>query len=73
MSFQTEKIRLAKQLLATEDPKIIAAIKKLFKQEKTADFWDELSIKQKEEIEKALIEIKNDEVTDYDSFMEKYR
>ncbi|WP_121667561.1 hypothetical protein [Mesonia aquimarina] len=73
MNIQAEKIHLAKLLLETENPKIIESIKKIFKKDKTADFWDDLPVEQKEEIDKALLEIKNGEVTDYESFMEKHR
>ncbi len=73
MNIQAEKIELIKMLLDTENPKIIESIKKIFKMEKSADFWDELSIEQRKEIEKASLEIKNGEVTDYDSFMKKHR
>lgn len=73
MDIQAEKIKLVKMLLDTESPKIIESIKKIFKKEKTSDFWDDLSIEQRKEIEKASLEIKNGEVTDYDTFMQKHR
>jgi hypothetical protein len=73
MNIQAEKIELVKMLLDTENPKIIESIKKIFKKEKSSDFWDELSIEQRKEIEKASLEIKNGEVTDFDSFMKKHR
>ena len=60
-------------LLDTENPKIIESIKKIFQKEKTSDFWDDLSIEQRKEIEKASLEIKNGEVMDYDTFMQKHR
>ncbi|MGV8947246.1 MAG: hypothetical protein ACOH1N_12510 [Lutibacter sp.] len=73
MNIQAEKIQLAKMLLDTENPKIIESIKNIFKKEKTMDFWTELSLEQKNEIEKASIEIENGEITDYESFMKKHR
>ena len=36
------------------------------------DFWDELSLEQKAEIDKASLEIKNGEVSDYDLFIKKH-
>tara|TARA_R110001592_G_scaffold148471_3_gene373319 strand:+ start:700 stop:918 length:219 start_codon:yes stop_codon:yes gene_type:complete len=72
MDIQAEKIRLVKMLLDTENPKIIESIKKIFKKE-AADFQDDLSIEQRKEIEKASLEIKNGEVMDYDTFMQKHR
>ena len=73
MNIQAEKIALAKMLLETDDPKIIESIKEIFKKEQTPDFWDSLSVEQRKEIEKASLEIKNGEVTDYDTFMQKHR
>lgn len=73
MNIQAEKIELIKMLLDTENPKIIESIKKIFKKESTSDFWDDLSIEERREIEKASLEIKNEEVTDYDTFMQKHR
>lgn len=60
-------------LLQTENPKIIESIKKIFKEEKVHDFWSKLSLEQKEEIEKASVEIKNGEVSDYESFIQNHR
>lgn len=73
MDIQAEKIHLAKLLLETENPKIIESIKKIFKKNKIGDFWDDLSPDEKEEIDKASLEIKNEEVTDYELFMAKHR
>ncbi len=73
MNIQAEKIELVKMLLDTENPKIIESIKKIFKKAKTTDFWDDLSVDQQKEIEKASIEIENGEIRDYESFMQKHR
>ena len=73
MDIQAEKIALAKMLLETQNPKIIASIKKIFSKEKMHDFWDNLSAEQKQEIENASLEIANEEVIEYDLFMQKYR
>lgn len=73
MNIQAEKIALAKMLLETENPRIIASIKKIFSKESKSDFWNDLSVEQKEEIQKASLEIDNDEFIDYDLFMQNYR
>lgn len=73
MNIQAEKIELIKMLLDTDNPKIIESIKRIFKKEKAADFWDDLSLEQQKEIEKAFEEIKNGELQDYESFMQKHR
>lgn len=73
MNIQAEKIELVKMLLDTENPRIIESIKKIFKREKMYDFWDDLSPQQQEEIERASQEIKEGEVTDYESFIQKHK
>lgn len=73
MNIQTEKIRLAKLILDTENPKIIEAVIKIFKKEITADFWDDLSLEQRAEIDKASEEIKKGDFIDYDDFIQKHR
>lgn len=73
MNIQAEKIALAKMLLETENPRIIASIKKIFSKENTSDFWNDLSAEQKEEIQKASLETDSDEVIDYVLFMQNYR
>ncbi|MEY5042569.1 MAG: hypothetical protein RLZZ414_2133 [Bacteroidota bacterium] len=72
MNIQAEKIELVKMLLETDNPKIIESIKKIFKKQKSIDFWDDLSVNQQKEIENAIKEIENGEVTDYDSLIKKH-
>ena len=73
MNIQEEKIHIAKLLLETEDQNTINSIKEIFSKNEIVDFWDELSVEQKNEIENASIEIQKGEVTDYDSFIQKHR
>lgn len=73
MDLQAEKIELAKLLLSTDNPKIINAIKRIFKKEGTKDFWDELTPAQQTEIKQGLEEIEKGKVTDYNSFIAKYK
>ena len=73
MDIQAEKIQLAKLLLATDNPEILASIKMIFKKDKADDFWNELSLQQQNEIDTALLEIKNGEFSDYDLFMQNHR
>lgn len=73
MSIESEKIYLAKLLLATESLENIDSVKEIFKKNKTADFWDKLSLEQKEEVERAFVEIQNGEISEYESFMKKMR
>lgn len=73
MNIQTEKIELVKMLLNTNDPKIIQSIKQIFKNQRAADFWDELTTEQQAEINQGISEIENGDVVDFDSFMVKHR
>jgi hypothetical protein len=73
MNIQAEKIELTKLLLNTDNPSIIQSIKDIFKKANTSDFWDTLSLEQKEEIKEASLEIENGNTTDYEKFMSKHR
>ncbi|WP_010182333.1 hypothetical protein [Aquimarina agarilytica] len=73
MDMQAEKIELTKLLLSTDNPNILNSIREIFKLNRTDDFWDELSIEEKEEIERGTEDIKNGEFQSYDSFMSSHR
>ncbi|KAA9324936.1 hypothetical protein [Adhaeribacter soli] len=73
MNIQTEKLELMKLLLNTENPKVIQAIKRVFQKEKAADFWNELTVEQQQEIQEATAEINRGDTTNYESFMVKHR
>jgi hypothetical protein len=71
MDIQLEKIELMKLLLDTENPSIIKSIKKVFQKEKK-DWWDDLSIEQKEVLEKSLDQADKGEYSDYKEFITPY-
>ncbi len=73
MDIQAEKIELTKLLLSTDNPNILSSIREIFKLNKTDDFWDELNIKEKEEIKRGTEEIQNGDFLSYDSFMSSHR
>jgi len=73
MDIQAEKIELMKLLLNTNNPSIIESVKQILKKEKSSDFWDELDTEQKQEIEKAELEIKVGETKNYESFISSHR
>ena len=72
MDFQTTKIKLVKEILDIETPELIEKIISLLKKEKK-DFWDDLTPSQQEEIDKADLEIINEETIDYETFMASHR
>lgn len=72
MDFQTTKIELIKEILEIETPELIEKVSTFLKREKK-DFWDNLTTYQQEEINKADLEILNEETSDYDTFMSSHR
>lgn len=73
MNIQAEKLKIMKQVLETDNPRILSSIQKIFERELEDDFWNYLSQSQKEEIKTGLREIENGEIVDYEDFMKKYR
>jgi len=73
MNIQAEKIELMKMILETDNPSILNSIKRILKIEKKKDFWETLPADQKEEILKAIEEIENGEIVDYEDFIKKYK
>ena len=71
MNIQSEKISLVQLLLQTEDIKIIEKVKAIFKNDKN-DWWDELSVEQKFEIEAGIKDADEGKVVSFEVFMEKY-
>ena len=68
MDIQFEKIQLMKLLLETEDVSIIESIKQVFQKSKK-DWWEELSEKQQEAIEKGFEEIDRGESYSFEEVM----
>jgi len=56
MDIQTTKIELVKAILAIDDVEFIQKIKDFLNTEKS-DFWEELTLKEKEEIEKGITQL----------------
>ena len=71
MDIQLEKKELMKLLAETDNPSIINDIKKVFQREKK-DWWDELSVEQKEAIEEGLDDIKNGRVVSYEEMKKQF-
>jgi hypothetical protein len=73
MDIQAEKIELAKLLLSTDNPRIVQAVKLIFKKNQKGDFWDDLTPEEKAEIEQGITELEQGKKTDYETFMAKHR
>ena len=72
MDIQTSKIQLVKEILDIDTPELIEKVVNLLKKEKR-DFWNDLSPYQQEEINKADLEILNEETFDYETFIASHR
>lgn len=73
MNIQTEKLELLKMILETDNPRILESIRRIFVENATPDFWENLSIEQKNEISTGIKEIENGDIVDYDELMIKHR
>jgi len=73
MNLQAEKLEIMKLILETDNPSILASIRKLFKKESIVDFWDTLPQEQRNDILKGIEEIEKGEVVDFEDFMRKHR
>lgn len=72
MNIQLEKLELIKMLTEIENPAIIKSIKKILTKEKK-DWWDDLTDKQKKDIEEGERQIERGEFVLYEDMMKKYR
>jgi len=70
MSIQTSKIALVKMILNIENDEFIKKISDFINKEKV-DFWDELSLQEREEIEKGILELNEGKRISYDDFLKK--
>lgn len=70
MDIQSSKIELVKIILNIENDKFIEKITEFIQKEK-ADFWDELSIAQQEEIEKGIKELNKGKRVELNDFLKK--
>ena len=71
MDIQANKIALVKEILDINNIDLIQKIAELIKTEKK-DFWDELTVQEQNEIEYGLDDIKNNRISDFDSFIKEH-
>lgn len=72
MDIQAIKLKLVKAILEIDNTDFIQKVANLIQTEKT-DFWDELSVEQQEEIKQGSLDILQENSTEYETFMSKYR
>ncbi|MDZ7608715.1 MAG: hypothetical protein U5K79_24730 [Cyclobacteriaceae bacterium] len=73
MNIHAEKLEIVKMILETDNPSILESIKKIFSKNITDDFWQTLSLEQKEDILHGMEELEKGEVVDYEEFLRKHR
>lgn len=73
MSIASDKLKLVKLLIETTDEKIIGQIKQIFNAYKPTDFWDEMPISVKLDIEESLKQLENGETENHDVVMNEIR
>jgi len=72
MDIQTVKLELVRLILDTENPGLLFSVRRLFANSGKADFWDDLSPLQQEEILKGIEEIENGETVSYQDIISKH-
>ena len=70
MNNQTSKIELVKMILNIENDKFIEKITEFVQKEKI-DFWNELSLSEKKEIEKGIKELNKGKRVEFNDFLKK--
>ena len=70
MDLQSSKIELAKMILSIDNIKFIEKLKSFVKKERK-DFWSELTLSEKNEIERGIRELDNGEKIAYNDFLKK--
>jgi predicted transcriptional regulator len=71
MDLQTEKIELAKRLLATDDEAVLQQIKEVFESQ-DRDFWNDLPEHVKAGIQRGQKQAAEGRLTPHDEVMKKY-
>jgi hypothetical protein len=70
MDIQASKSELINMIMNIDNVEFIENLKKLISRERT-DFWDELSLSEKKEIEKGIKQLDKNERISYNNFLKK--
>ena len=73
MNLKAKKLELVQLILNTEKPAVLAKVEAVFKKEKGADWWDEISEGEKVAINKSIAEADNGQLTPHAEVMEEVR
>ncbi len=73
MDLQAKKLDLIQRILDTEEPSVLATVEAVFKKEKGADWWDEISEAERKAIEEGLAEADSGELIPHEEVMKEVR
>ena len=73
MNLQAKKLELVQLILNTEKPTVLAKVEAVFKKEKGADWWDEISEVEKKAIEESIAEADNGQLIPHAEVMKEVR
>jgi len=73
MNLQAKKLELVQLILNTEKPTVLAKVEAVFKKEKGADWWDEISEAEKKAIEESIAEADNGQLIPHAEVMKEVR
>jgi len=73
MNLQAKKLELVQMILNAEKPSVLAKVEAVFKKEKGADWWDEISEAERAAIEEGLAEADRGELIPHEEVMKKVR
>lgn len=73
MNIHAEKLGLIKWIAGLNDSSVIEKLKRIYEEDsKVSDWWNELSLSEKESIEKGLSDIENGRVYSYETAKKIY-
>jgi predicted transcriptional regulator len=73
MSLHAKKLELVQMILNTDRPKLLEKVSQLLKQEKEADWWDELPLSVQQAIETGIEESDRGKVVPHEEVMKEVR
>ncbi|MCT4588753.1 MAG: hypothetical protein N4A71_13065 [Carboxylicivirga sp.] len=73
MSLHAKKLELVQMILNTDRPKLLEKVSQLLKQEKEADWWDELPLSVQQSIETGIEESDRGKVVPHEEVMKEVR
>jgi predicted transcriptional regulator len=73
MNLQTRKLELVQLILNTDRENLLERVRQILKQEKEADWWDELPTSVQEAIKQGSLEADRGETTPHEDVMKEVR